>query len=172
MAEFAATPPATANIGIGGLKPCAKVGPILARQTALRGNQRIACSQKRSFETRKGHVAPWPVQQRARKAKARGIAMFGLLLDMRTTGLWQTEKPRRLVERFAGGVVDRAAKPGEFLAAAHDQKLTMPARYKQQQVWIGDKVRQPWGQCMTRQMVHPDQRQTCRNGDPLGAHHP
>ena len=47
----------------------------------------------------------------------------------------------------------------------------MTARYQQHKVWKGQTVGQARCQGMAGEMVHPDQRQTRRSRQPLGAHH-
>jgi hypothetical protein len=157
------------DVGHGGLEGGAEICAVPKGQAALRGDKRIAGAQERGLEPREGEVAAGPVKQRTRQRQAGGIARAGLGLDGGPAGLWQAQKPRRLVEGFAGGVVDRAADAFEPFGGVDDQELAMPARDEQQEIGKGGRIGQPRGERVAGEVVDPEKGQAGGKRDRLGA---
>ena len=85
--------------------------------------------------------------------------------------MWQRQKFGDFIECLTRRIVNGAAQTPEVIHGSDQQKLAMSAGNQQHQIRKFQPIRQARRQCVTRQMVDPDQRQTARSSDALGAHH-
>ena len=153
------------------LKRGAKVAPLPFRDPAF-FSEFVARPQHRRFQPGERHVASGPVDQRPGKDEAGLVARIRRALHLWAARIAKAEYLRDLVERLPRRVVDRPAEAAVFAGRRHMDQLAMPARDQEQQIGAVHPFGQAWGQRVTLQMVHPDQRLARAKGDPFGAHHP
>ena len=125
----------------------------------------------RRLEAGEGEVAAGLAPHRPRQGEALRIAAGRRALDGRAAGKAQAQKLRRLVEAFAGRIVDRRAQPREVARPAHGQELAMAARDQQQQIGKGHVLGQPHRQRMAFEMIDGEEGLVVGEGQRLGRHH-
>jgi hypothetical protein len=85
-------------------------GQVGALQLARLVFQLARLRHHRGLQAGKGKVQVAAVQQRARQREGRGVAKLGQPRQRRPAGVAQAQQLGRLVEGFAGGVVDGLAQ--------------------------------------------------------------
>ena len=102
-------------------------------------------------------------------SKAAGSPSRGQLRQRRPARVAEAEQPRALVERLAGGVVERAAEPLEAAVLGHAGQQRVAAGGEQAQERRLDRVRlQVVGGHVAVQVVDRRQREPARGGEGLG----
>ncbi len=133
-----------------------EVGDALAssqRAPALR-----PCWRTAVFKPLKEKLRLRPALHRARQIQHRARRAARRALDRRAAGIAEAQQLRRLVEGFAGGVVDGGAEPAIAADAFDHQQLAMAAGDQQQQIGKGDVVGEPRGQRVAFQMIDREKR--------------
>ena len=125
--------------------------------------------QDRRLQPAEAEVESLLVQEGAREAERRGIAGGGLALDRRPAGEAQPEQGGHLVERLAGGVVERAAEDAEVERRGAVEQDRVPAA--DDEADAGEDVapgRQSAGVDVAGDVVDADERHVQRQGEHLG----
>ncbi len=97
--------------------------------------------------------------------------MLGGGLDRRAAGIGQAEQARHLIERFAGGIVQRGAQALILEMVRHQDQLGVAAgddQAQQRKLRRGQVVDQPGRVQMRLEVIDAEQRQTGSEGQPLG----
>ena len=82
----------------------------------------------------------------ARQRERGGVAVLRGTLDHGSAGKAEAEETRDLVERFAGGVVDRAAERTEATVAFHEHEIAVGAAHDEhhgRELWLRRRRRRP-----------------------------
>src|SRR5205085_6417414 len=84
-----------------------------------------------ALEAGEGEMRFGGADQRPGQRHGCRVAALGQLLDRRAAWIAEAEQFRRLVEGFAGGIVDRRRQSAIVADAAHFEQLAVPARDEQ-----------------------------------------
>ena len=138
--EFAATPPPST---MPSRRPSAAARRALATSTSTTAVWNDAATSAdvdvgmladvvddRRLQAAEAEVEP-VVEHRPREADRLGIAVQRGVVDRRPAGIAEVEEPRHLVERLAGGVVDRLAEQPVVAVPAHLDQHRVAARHQQ-----------------------------------------
>ncbi len=134
------------------LHPGAEIGAVLFSLDLGVGDQGSG-----GLQAGEGEVAILAAQKRARQGEAHGVTGFRAGFQRRSAGIAQPQYLGDLVERLAGGVIDRGAEALVIANAFHREKLAMSAGNQQQQEGKLNILGQAGGKRMAFEMVDADQ---------------
>src|SRR3546814_9271312 len=95
-------------------------------------------TRDRALEPGEGEMRFDAADQWARERHGAGVTVPRGAFDRGAARIAEPEQFRRLVERFARGIVDRGGEAAIDTNAADQQQLAMPARDEQQQIGEGE----------------------------------
>ena len=175
---FAATPPPRATAG---QSPCVERPLELRRQLAddrrLKARGKVGAAlreaivakvarrvDERRLEAREAEVEARVARHRDRERERVGIAVARDPLDLRAARVAEAEDPRRLVERLAGGVVERLTEDLEPVLPSDAREQRVPTARDQAQEGRLERVGlEEVRRDVAVQVVHLDHRQAaCR----------
>ena len=146
-------------------------GEVGATRVELRVAEVAHGVEQRRLEPGEREVEPGHARDRERERL--GVALAREPVDLGAAGVAEPEQPRALVERLAGGVVERRAEPLERAALAHGEQQRVPAAREQARERrlerVGAEVER---RDVALQVVDRDERQPARPGDRLGRREP
>ena len=135
---------------------------------------RLDLAQERGLQSGKAEIMRLP-QPGPRQRECRGVAVCSDFLDRGPAGVAEAEQPRSLVERLAGGIVERSPKLLIAAVRCHQEQLRVATRDQQRQ---DREVRLLAGFCISRcqpigiemrfEMVDTNQRDRTRVRDRFG----
>ena len=161
--------PVGQHIADGRLKRRREIGDVARVERT--GRQSVDGMAQGGLEAGERKIATRPPAHRPWQVEARAVATGSGGFECRAAGIAEFEQLGRLVEGFADGVVDGAAKAVIDADILCDHQLAVAAGDQQQEVGKVDCVGQPRGQGMPFEVVDGDKRFGVRRGDRLGGHH-